>query len=233
MVEGIAHPPDAALVEGYRWAFYAGAALAVLGALVALMLIRAKADSPKRDYSTVMEVFTAYVRENTPQAPRSSKRSSEVTSKSNDAPAEADEGAKQPTPPEPRRPTADIQAILDVLSRAQTRVPEEYRTRLDLHEANLLGANLQEANLQEANLEKANLQRASLLDTNLRGANLREADLREADLREAIVTDERLAATLSLEGATMPDGRKYEDWRKDKEGSGKDVENENTAGRYY
>ena len=43
MVEGIAHLPDAALVEGYRWAFHAGAALAVLGALVALMLIRAKA----------------------------------------------------------------------------------------------------------------------------------------------------------------------------------------------
>jgi bacteriorhodopsin len=43
VAEGIAHPPDAALVEGYRWAFYAGAALAVLGALVALMLIRAKA----------------------------------------------------------------------------------------------------------------------------------------------------------------------------------------------
>jgi MFS family permease len=43
MAEGVAHPPDAALVEGYRWAFYAGAALAVIGALVALMLIRAKA----------------------------------------------------------------------------------------------------------------------------------------------------------------------------------------------
>src|SRR5215208_2166951 len=43
VAEGFAHPPDAALVEGYRWAFYAGAALAVLGALVALMLIRAKA----------------------------------------------------------------------------------------------------------------------------------------------------------------------------------------------
>jgi EmrB/QacA subfamily drug resistance transporter len=39
----VAHPPDAALVEGFRWAFYAGAALAVLGALVALMLIRTKA----------------------------------------------------------------------------------------------------------------------------------------------------------------------------------------------
>jgi hypothetical protein len=40
---GLVHPPDAALVDGFRWAFYAGAALAVLGALVALMLIRTKA----------------------------------------------------------------------------------------------------------------------------------------------------------------------------------------------
>jgi hypothetical protein len=42
MAEGIAHPPDAALVEGFRWAFYAGAALAVLGALTALVLIHAR-----------------------------------------------------------------------------------------------------------------------------------------------------------------------------------------------
>jgi EmrB/QacA subfamily drug resistance transporter len=39
----VAHPPDAALVEGFSSAFYAGAALAVLGALIALILIRAKA----------------------------------------------------------------------------------------------------------------------------------------------------------------------------------------------
>lgn len=39
----VAHPPDAALVEGFRSAFYAGAALAVLGALIALILIRGKA----------------------------------------------------------------------------------------------------------------------------------------------------------------------------------------------
>ncbi len=43
LVKGISHPPDAALVEGFRWAFYAGAALAVLGALIALILIRARA----------------------------------------------------------------------------------------------------------------------------------------------------------------------------------------------
>src|ERR671921_311797 len=39
----IVQPSDAALVEGFRLAFCAGAALAVLGALVALVLIRAKA----------------------------------------------------------------------------------------------------------------------------------------------------------------------------------------------
>jgi hypothetical protein len=30
----------------------------------------------------------------------------------------------------------------------------------------------------------------------------------------------------SLQGAIMPNGQKYEDWLKDKEGSGKEVENE-------
>jgi len=40
---GIAQPSDAALVEGFRLAFCAGAALAVLGALAAVVLIRARA----------------------------------------------------------------------------------------------------------------------------------------------------------------------------------------------
>jgi hypothetical protein len=42
----------------------------------------------------------------------------------------------------------------------------------------------------------------------------------------AKVTDEQLADTLSLQGATMPDFQEYEDWIKDKEGGGKDAENE-------
>lgn len=41
-MDAVAHPTDVALVEGYRWAFYAGAALAVLGALTALALIRSR-----------------------------------------------------------------------------------------------------------------------------------------------------------------------------------------------
>jgi excisionase family DNA binding protein len=185
-----------------------------LGGIYALE--RIARDSPKRDYSTVMEVLTAYVRENTTQAPGPSEGSSEAASPSNEATAEAErvgeqrrtngdqggterrrfkfytvaaaaellgvsqeavrmrirrgtlrseregghvyvmlnaeqtEEAEQDAPPEPSRPTADIQAILDVLGRAQTRAPEAYRTRLDLHEAGLGGAYLYRANLQGA-----------------------------------------------------------------------------------
>jgi hypothetical protein len=155
-----------------------------LGGIYALERIAgdslAMENSPGRDYSTVMEVLTAYIRENTTQAPGPS----EVASTSNEATAEAEEGTKQPAPPEPRRPTADIQAILDVLSRAQARVPEEHRTRLDLREASLLRAHLRGADLEGANLQGANLE----------GAN---------------VTDKQLADTRSLQGATMPDGSKH------------------------
>jgi uncharacterized protein YjbI with pentapeptide repeats len=70
------------------------------------------------------------------------------------------------------------------------------------------------------------LRGADLRAANLQRADLREADLVGADLYRARITPEQLADTRSLQGATMPNGQKYEDWRKDKEGSGKDVENE-------
>jgi uncharacterized protein YjbI with pentapeptide repeats len=143
-------------------------------------------DSPERDYSTVMEVLTAYVRENTsPPAGGPSKGALDAASTSNKATAKADERAKQLAPAEPRRSTADIQAILDVLSRAQARVSEDYRTRLDLHETNLVEADLREADLRGANLRGAVLRGATLVEANLRGATLVEANLRGATLREA------------------------------------------------
>jgi hypothetical protein len=155
-------------------------------------------DSPKRDYSTVMEVLTAYVRENTPQAPGPSDGSSDESSPLHPlrrwlrSTAKADEGVAQPARPEAVRPAADVQAILDVLGRsqtraseAQTRASEKYHTRLDLHEANLQGANLQDANLQGANLWRANLQIANLEGANLKGAFLRDAKLQGANLQEA------------------------------------------------
>jgi uncharacterized protein YjbI with pentapeptide repeats len=71
----------------------------------------------------------------------------------------------------------------------------------DLSGANLSGANLSRADLHGANLQRANLQRA-----NLTLANFQEA---------AGITNEELEQQARfLEGATMPDGQKYEDWLK-------------------
>jgi uncharacterized protein YjbI with pentapeptide repeats len=53
---------------------------------------------------------------------------------------------------------------------------------------------------------------------------LTDANLAGADLTDAIITEEQLAQCASLEGATMPNGQKYEDWLKSK-GSGEDGEN--------
>ncbi len=79
----------------------------------------------------------------------------------------------------------------------------------DLQGANLFGAYLPEADLQGADLREANLQGANLQEAYLFGANLQGADLQGADLQGAKVTDGQLSDTLSLQGATMPDGSKH------------------------
>ena len=93
----------------------------------------------------------------------------------------------------------------------------------DLWGANFTGAHLESANLAGADLRRANLSDGWLLFTDLSGADLENADLsgvhlhvvdfREADLRGAIgITNEELEQQAeSLEGATMPNGQKYED----------------------
>jgi len=103
--------------------------------------------------------------------------------------------------------------------------------------ANLRGANLSgdpdlsgntdlsQADLSDANLSDANLSNTNLSNANLQGANLTDAVLSGANLGNAQVSDEQLAEAKSLEGATMPNGQKYEDWLKEKEGRGEDGEN--------
>jgi uncharacterized protein YjbI with pentapeptide repeats len=79
---------------------------------------------------------------------------------------------------------------------------------------------LTQANLAETDLSGANLRRAKLSGANLYKADLRRADLSGAKLGEAnkeILTQHHSS---SFEGATMPNGQKYEDWFKEK-GSGK------------
>jgi uncharacterized protein YjbI with pentapeptide repeats len=105
----------------------------------------------------------------------------------------------------------------------------------DLYSADLVGANLLAADLGGADLSFAVLRDADLRVADLRVANLRDANLSGADLSFAVlsganlrhahlsgavgITNEELdQQAISLEGATMPNDQKYEDWLKDKEG---------------
>src|SRR5215207_3657276 len=74
--------------------------------------------------------------------------------------------------------------------------------------ADLRGADLRDADLRDVNLtrpdQKAFLRRAHLLGADLSGANLRGA--------EGFTNEEIEQEASSLEGATMPNGQKYQDW---------------------
>jgi hypothetical protein len=72
-------------------------------------------------------------------------------------------------------------------------------------------------------LSGANLSEVHLWGADLWGANLSGAILSEARLGEAKgITNEQLEQALYLEGATMPNGQKYENWLKDREGREED-----------
>jgi uncharacterized protein YjbI with pentapeptide repeats len=103
--------------------------------------------------------------------------------------------------------------------------------KVSLSEANLSGADLSAAILRDADLRDANLSAAILSGADLRKANLGAANLslavlREADLRDAIgVSIQQTEQAESLEGATLPNEKKYEEWLKNKEGRGEDGKN--------
>ena len=82
----------------------------------------------------------------------------------------------------------------------------------------LRSTDLTQAGLTRAELSAAHLQGTNLSLAHLNNAKLNGADLSGVDLTNARITEEQLREAESLEGATMPDGRKYEDWLKDKEG---------------
>jgi uncharacterized protein YjbI with pentapeptide repeats len=112
------------------------------------------------------------------------------------------------------------------LSRADLR--EANLRRVNLHEANLSRALLSKADLRGANLGGALLSGANLGGALLSGANLGGALLSEAYLSgaEGIANEELAQQTSSLEGATMPNGQKYEDWLKSK---GREDDGENRS----
>jgi hypothetical protein len=155
-----------------------------LGAIYALE--RIALDSP-RDHWTMVEILTAYVRQN--------------------APVGLDRHCT-----ESDTPRIDIQAILTVLGRRETDTEREQFSRsvyLSLMPSFLCGANLNNANLKGADLEKVVLKGASFWGADLRGAALIKANLQDADLRAAKLEGaffrEAMLEGADLEGANLCD----------------------------
>jgi uncharacterized protein YjbI with pentapeptide repeats len=94
-----------------------------------------------------------------------------------------------------------------------------------LEDADLSGADLRRAFLSAAYMNSADLSGAILKEADLSGAFVAGADLSGAYLgsAEGITNEELDQQAASLEGATMPNGQKYEDWlkSKDRKGEGK------------
>jgi len=98
-------------------------------------------------------------------------------------------------------------------------LPGALLERAYLFDTRLQGAFLVAARLQGADLRLARLNEANLEGADLEDALLFSADLTDANLRGATGVDiEALKRQArSLEGATMPNGQKYEDWLKSKD----------------
>ena len=155
-----------------------------LGGIYALE--RISRDSP-RDYWTIMEVLTAYVRQNARWSPPA------IGSKPEPPP---DDGlppwAIRSGPPLPGART-DIRAILTVLGRRRAPEGLEEPHGLDLCETDLRGADLSAISFERVNLARANLEGVILRGAKLRLANLTRARLIRAQLHGADLREARLA----------------------------------------
>lgn len=141
-----------------------------LGGIYALERL---AKDSRIDQETVMEVLTAFVRENSSKSKTKPSRIAEEIKQDQSKPSsQACDYIEKP------KPNTDIQASLTVIGRRTWEVPG----RIDLSGAYLLGAYWRGANLNKANLIGANLNAAILMWANLSEADLSEADLNGADL---------------------------------------------------
>ena len=151
----------------------------------------------EKDHWQVMEVLTAFVREESPHS--------------------EDKPSTQPI-------TSDIQAILTVVGRRKPKYDLK-GLRLDLSETHLHGARLTGANLRTASLYNVNFQGAIFQNTILHGtnfhgsslnqclferahlldANIEGCEIRNADFSEAVnLTKEQVTSAIGSESAELP-----------------------------
>lgn len=135
-----------------------------LGGIYALERV---ANDSEKDYWTIMEVLTAYVRENAPLRETFTSPTPKASSK---------KPASELVPQVVKLPT-DIQAILTVIGRRKANFG---KSTLDLNNTSLRNAVLREAYLFGASLRYVNLTGADLSRANLGNVDLTGADLSEA-----------------------------------------------------
>ncbi|MDB9474437.1 pentapeptide repeat-containing protein [Dolichospermum circinale] len=158
----------------------------ILGGIYTLERI---ARDSEPDQWTIMEVLTAFVRQNAPIIKENESQSPEDQEKF-------------------LKLRISIQACLTVI--VERKHPDLKNKRLDLTKVNISGFNLvgfklKGFKLTGANLTGANLTGANLIEADLIEADLSGADLIEADLSGAYLTGANLTGA-DLTGATMPDG---------------------------
>ncbi|MTJ12641.1 pentapeptide repeat-containing protein [Anabaena sp. UHCC 0187] len=154
-----------------------------LGAIYTLERI---AKDSEKDQWTIMEVLTAFVRENAPV-----KKEEKSQNKKPLIDNFLNTQNKKDIEELPKL-RLDIQECLTVIGRREHEDPENQRLDLSnvhISKAYLEGANLIKAYLEGAILIKAKLMVANLTEAKLFGANLTKAYLLEANLTEAIMPD--------------------------------------------
>ena len=184
-----------------------------LGGIYALERI---AKDSEKDYWTIMEILTSFVKEKSPIQPFQNIQHRKVTLVESFLDEQPD---FSPQKQENQKITTEVQAALTVVGRRDPSKEQESQyiklsiTNLreaDLSEANLSEADLSEAdlfgaNLSEANLFGANLIVANLIVANLFGADLIGANLSEANLSEAIaLTSEQISKAITDEKTKLP-----------------------------
>lgn len=162
-----------------------------LGAIYSLEQIAIEAE----DYHwNVVEVLSAYVRQNRPH------RAGDVTE---DGELAQDKSAADSQEicwigPDPSTPPLriDIQAVLTVLGRR--RAQRDGDRRIDLSATNLDGVYLPRANLTNAKFDRASLQHATLEDADLGKASFLGADLSHCNLKSARMNGANLVSAKLL-----------------------------------
>jgi len=168
-----------------------------LGGIYALERI---AKDSEKDHWTIMEILTAYIRENANLANYVREQVNQPRQLSIGLEKEEQvEDHKENAFP---KPSVDIQAALTVIGRRKLAHEDEDTPRLDIRATDLRGANLEEAHLEQARLEGTHLERAALEEAHLEGARLKYSHLEGADLTRAHLEEADLFAA-HLEGADL------------------------------